>query len=85
MGQVLIRNLDDAVIEKLKKRAERANVSLEQSLRELLTQSARELDKEEALAAADRIRATVKPSGLDPTELIREDRDTDHGREWPDL
>ncbi len=85
MGQVLIRNLDNAVIEKLKQKAERANTSLEQSLRELLERSARELDKEEALALADRIRARVKPGGPDPTELIREDRDSDHGRTWPGL
>lgn len=83
MGQVLIRNLDDAVIEKLKQRAERANVSLEQSLRDLLTRSVAQMTKEEALALADEIRARSKPAHIDATILIREDRDNDHGREWP--
>lgn len=83
MGQVLIRNLDDAVIEKLKKRAERANQSLEQSLRDMLTKNAGEIDNEELLAIADRIRMRNKPASIDATDIIREDRDTDHGHKWP--
>lgn len=83
MGQVLIRNLDDAVIETLKKHAERANQSLEQSLRDLLNKAAQDKDKEDFLAFADRIRARSKPVTIDATILIREDRDNDHGRQWP--
>ncbi|HMQ57515.1 MAG TPA: hypothetical protein PKE65_03100 [Rhizobiaceae bacterium] len=40
MGQILIRNLDDDVISRLKTKAELAGKSLEQSLRDLLTQHA---------------------------------------------
>ena len=37
MGQILVRNLDDSVIEQLKARAIKANKSLEQSVRDILT------------------------------------------------
>ena len=56
MGQILIRNLDDAVIARLKTKAELAGKSLEQSLRELLQESA-PLTPEERAAVSDRIRA----------------------------
>lgn len=83
MGQVLVRNLDDAVIEILKMDAEQANVSLEQSLRDILTERAGRTKKEKALALADRIRARSGRAHVDSVTLIREDRDSDHGREWP--
>jgi plasmid stability protein len=56
MGQILIRNLDDAVIQRLKTKAELAGKSLEQSLRELLTEHA-PLSPEERLAIIDRIQS----------------------------
>ncbi len=40
MGQILVRNLDDAVIAALKARACARGLSLEAELRELLTQAA---------------------------------------------
>ena len=36
MGQILVRNLDDSVIEQLKARALKAGKSLEQYVREIL-------------------------------------------------
>ena len=41
MGQVVIRNIDDLVLERLKARAAEQHKSLEQSLRDLLTQAAK--------------------------------------------
>ena len=41
MGQVLVRNLDDRVIESLKTKAELKGHSLEQELRDVLTNAAR--------------------------------------------
>ncbi len=79
MGQVLVRNLEDSVVERLKSKAADANKSLEQYLRDLLTQSAQSVSDDELLAIAQRVRAQVKP-GPDPADIIREDRDTDHGR-----
>jgi plasmid stability protein len=79
MGQVVIRNIDDRVLERLKKRAIAQRKSLEQSLRELLTEAAKP-SRAELLADLERIRAMSprqKPDAIYPTaeELIREDRD----------
>lgn len=80
MGQVVIRNIDDRVIETLKTKAAAQRKSLEQSLRELLTEAARP-SRAELLAELDRIRAMTpprKPGIQYPTaeQLIREDRDS---------
>jgi plasmid stability protein len=79
MGQVVIRNIDDRVLERLKKRAIAQRKSLEQSLRELLTETAKP-SRAELLADLERIRAmtpSCEPDSTYPTaeELIREDRD----------
>jgi plasmid stability protein len=80
VGQVVIRNIDDRVLERLKVRAMAQRKSLEQSLRELLTEAARP-SRAELLADLERIRAMTparRPGVTYPTadELIREDRDT---------
>jgi plasmid stability protein len=74
MGQVVIRNIDDAVLARLKEKAERANRPLEQTLREILADAARP-SKDEVLARLDAIRARSTYTTLDATDLIREDRD----------
>lgn len=79
MGQVVIRNLDDSVLECLKARAAAQRKSLEQSLRELLTEAAKP-SRTELLAEVDRIRAMTpprQPGKCYPTaeELVRESRD----------
>jgi plasmid stability protein len=79
MAQVVIRNIDDRIFERLKARAAAQHKSLEQSLRELLTEAARP-NHPELLAELERIRAMTPPRqpGSDyPTaeELVREDRD----------
>jgi plasmid stability protein len=80
LGQVIIRNIDDRVIGRLKARAAAQRKSLEQSLRDLLTEAAKP-NRAELLADLERIRAMTpppKPGATYPTaeELIREDRDT---------
>ena len=80
MGQVIVRNLDDDVIERLRRRAKARGVSLEQQLREVLTKAAKP-DPDEYLAEMRRIRAMTPepPPGVEPVEgwvLIREDRDS---------
>ena len=75
MAQVLVRNLPDDVVARLKARAARARRSLEQELRDILTEAAR-LPRKEILADMDRIRAlTPKVPQTDAAELIREGRD----------
>lgn len=74
MGQVIVRNLDDDVIEVLRAKAENAKKSLEQSLREILTDAAKP-DKAALLEEIRRIRAMGPSTTIDATALIREDRD----------
>ncbi len=76
MAQVLIRQLDDRVLAALKARARAQGVSLEQSLRDLLTAAAQDGDSLRAELA--RLRATTPAAGrsLDVAALIREDRDS---------
>ena len=76
MAQLLIRNLEDAVVDALKKRAAAQGQSLEQSLRELLCDAALP-EVARRLAIIDRIRAMAPPGKRqsDSTKLIREDRD----------
>jgi plasmid stability protein len=77
VAQVLVRNLEEGVVERLRRKAELNGRSLEQELREVLTGAAR-LTPEERLARARRIRA-MTPGGKLQTEsadLIREDRDS---------
>jgi plasmid stability protein len=76
MGQVLIRELDDAVIERLKQRAQSHHRSLEAELREILENVSRQVDMATARDLADRIRRRLEGSPhSDSAELIREDRD----------
>lgn len=75
MAQVIVRNLDDRVVERLKERAALHRHSLEQELREILTEVSL-LRRREIAAEAARIRAMTPGGELpDPVALIREDRD----------
>lgn len=75
MAQVIIRNLDDSVVNALKRKAKSHRRSLEQELREMLNQAAKPV-RDELVAEIDRIRAMTPPKiQTDSTELVREDRD----------
>lgn len=79
MGQVIVRNLDDAVIETHRRRAKARGVSLEQELRDVLRRAARS-SRDELLAEMEEIRAMTPdlPRGVERTPgwtLIRDDRD----------
>jgi antitoxin FitA len=80
MGQVVIRNIDDRVLDRLKLRAAAQRKALEQSLRDLLTDAAKP-SRAELVADLERIRVMApprKPCAAYPTaeELIREARDS---------
>lgn len=76
MRQVIVRTLDDAVIASLKAKAKVHGHSLEQELRDVLTQAS-SLDPSDKAALADRIRAmTPAPLTTDSTDLVRRDRDS---------
>lgn len=58
MGQIIVRNLDDAVIQRLKERARLAQTSLEQTVRNILSDAA-EPDDGQIWADIDRIRERI--------------------------
>ncbi len=76
MGQVLISGLDDAVIERLKQRAESHHRSLEAELRAILEEASRQVDVARSRELADRIRRRLEGRyHTDSAELIQEDRE----------
>jgi plasmid stability protein len=74
MAQVVIRNIDDAAIARLKARAVRKGVSLEGELRTIITEAARR-DREADVARARALRRRLGGRRhSDSTTLVREDR-----------
>jgi len=82
MPDVLIRNVPKKTLDVLRKRAAAGQRSLQQELRLLLEREATWASVDH-VAEAKRIREYIArhhPDQTDSTRLIREDRDTDHGR-----
>lgn len=81
MGQMLIRQLDDAAIERLKRRAKQERTSVEALARNAVHRAAAQLTVEEKLEVVRRMRETTgraMMAGVPQTpsiDLIREDRD----------
>jgi plasmid stability protein len=76
MAQVLVRRLDDKVVERLKRRAKEHGRSLQSEVKTILEEAAP--DYEAARKRIERFRANLKRSGRrfgDSAALIREDRD----------
>jgi antitoxin FitA len=77
MGQILIRNVDDAVLDALRLRAAEAGTSTEEAARQALA-AAVGLDRQAAVARLDAVRAQIGrlkgPSILDD---LRRDRARD--------
>ena len=77
MGQLIVRGLDDRLIQALKQRAARAGRAAEAEHRAILEQALRG-ETETFAEAAARMRARSPPQTTDSTDLIRQDRDRDH-------
>lgn len=75
MAQLIVRNLDDRVVEALKRKAKLHNRALEAEVRDVLTRAAR-LTPEEKVALVKRIAAMSPPLKISTTDLIRADRDS---------
>lgn len=73
MAQILVRNIDDTVVKRLKLRAKLKGFSLEQEVRGILNVAA-QIDRTEIAARARLIRAQQKPHRTSAADLIREDR-----------
>ena len=76
MPDLLVRDLDADVYERLRKAADAQGKSLAQTARELLSEKLMP-PKEEIWAEIDRIRARIGKVSGDSTADIREDRDND--------
>ena len=75
MGDVLVRNLGDEVINKLKKRASGRNRSLQAEVKEILEQAARYVTMTEAQEAALEIRRNFgNHTFTDSVGMLGEDR-----------
>ncbi len=75
MAQILVRNLDDSVVERLKTRAKANGRSLEAEVRLILEQSAK-VDMATARQHVMEIRKKLAGRKFtDSVELIREDRE----------
>jgi plasmid stability protein len=83
MGQVLIRNLDDALLDDYRRVAADRGHSLEAELREVLDRSRpkQRLSKPELLALAQQLQDQTPPDArsIDSTAFIREMRDKGYG------
>lgn len=78
MGQMLVRNLDDAVIDRIKRRAMENRTSAEEEVRQLINHSFG-IDVEAVKARLKALRDRIGPqSGPSSTELLRADRDRDN-------
>ncbi len=77
MAQVIVRNIEDDVIERLKLKAELHGRSLEQELREIL-RAAAPLTVEQKLALVDRAHAMTsrRTQHENAEDIIRADRDS---------
>ena len=82
MATITVRNLDDKVVERLKQMAARNKRSLEAEVRDLLARSVAPMSRDDFLGLARRIRdMTPGVPQSDSTALLREDRESDHGRD----
>jgi plasmid stability protein len=81
MASMVIRNIPDDVLDRLKEKARIAGKSTEQFAREALAEKARP-SREELVRRMDEIRARSKPtSGQAIIDEIRSDRDHNLGRD----
>jgi plasmid stability protein len=75
MAQVLVRDLESEVINRLKERAKFRGRSLEAELRQILQEAAADTDRERVLAVEDIQKMFSGYKFSDSTELLREDRE----------
>jgi plasmid stability protein len=77
LGQLLVRGLEERIIETLKRRAARTGRSVEAEHRAIL-ESALAPELEPFAQAAARLRARTPAQTTDSADLVRQARDRDH-------
>lgn len=78
MAQILVRDLDDALVARLKERAKQNHRSLQGEVKAILEEAAPMATKAEVRAIGEKWQRYWKEQGKtfsDSTDLIREDRD----------
>jgi plasmid stability protein len=75
MAQIIVRNLDDVVVDRLKTRARDNDRSLEAEVRHILEQSTKVDMAQARLIVMERRKKLQGRKFADSVELIREDRD----------
>ena len=78
MAQILVRNLDEDVVARLKERARKEGRSLQSKVRQILEEAANtpQLDMDAARKRIEQLRKRFKGRKFpDTVDLIREDRD----------
>ena len=78
MSNILIRDVDEQIVERIKRKAARRGQSMQQHLKRLVERDAG-MSLLESYEAAERIAAQFRAEGRtfsDSTELVREDRDS---------
>lgn len=79
MAQILVRDIDDETARRLTEKARAEGKSVEETVRGLIADYVRTPDQ--AWRTLDRIRESTRGKDVvDPVAIIRNDRDTDHGR-----
>ena len=74
MATIIIRNLDDEVVERLRLQARLRGVSVEQEARRVLAEGTR-VSRSDVAARAAAIRARQRPHWSLGVDVIREDRE----------
>jgi plasmid stability protein len=75
MAQIIVRNLDDTIVDRLKARARDNDRSLEAEVRQILEQSAKVDNAQARLIVMEWRKKLQGRKFADSVELIREDRD----------
>ena len=74
MAQILVRNMEEQTVKRLKARARKKGRSLQAEVKEILEQTAK-MDMQMAHRLADAIRNSLGRRFDDSTKIIRKDRD----------
>ncbi|WP_349371098.1 ribbon-helix-helix protein, CopG family [Salinarimonas sp.] len=76
MADILVRNIDDDVAQRLREKARASGTSVSEVIRDAIAVHVAP-SRAELAERARLIRAMSRPSSIDSTRLIREDRDND--------
>ncbi len=78
MPELMIKDIDEEIVQRLKHRAIFHGVTVEEEAKDILTQTIgyKRLSREEFIQKATELREMAGPQKTDSIDLIREDRDS---------